>query len=197
MKRDSGGAPPEAAGYVNDARYARLGALLDEARAHVTGSAADVVDSTVRGLLIREARLLDDGRYDEWLSQFAAECLYWVPSRYEPGDPRYEPGIYLDDRRRLADRVAMIRTGHFHAQIPRSRVRRMLSDMESWTASEGRTLARANIVIWEHRKAETRAYPGWQAYEIVRETTGTLVLATKIVCLLDCDAPQGNYSFIY
>ena len=56
--------------------------------------------------------------------------------------------------------------------------------------------ARANVEIWEYRKGETRAYPGWQAYEMRRDPSGALLIATKIVCLLDCDAPHGNYAFI-
>lgn len=185
--------PVEPTLYVNDARYELLWSLLQEARTCIEAAA---VDDEVQHVLFREARLLDDRRYDEWLAQFAAECLYWVPSRNEPGDPRTESGIYLDDRRRLTDRVAMIRTGHLHAQIPPSITRRMLSNIEQWKAADGNLRARANVVIWERRKGETRAYPGWQAYEIVRDASGALVIATKIVCLLDCEAPQGNYAFI-
>ena len=29
--------------------------------------------------LFQEARLLDDGRFDDWLGLFAPECLYWLP----------------------------------------------------------------------------------------------------------------------
>ena len=180
--------------YVDDARYARLWALLNEARTR--SAAEDPGSDAVQRALFHEARLLDDRRYEEWLSLFAPECLYWVPSRSEPGDPRTETGIYLDDRRRLLDRVAMIRTGHLHAQIPPSRTRRMLTNIEQWAAPDGGVRARANVVIWEYRKGEMRPWPGWQVYEFLREPGGELALATKIVCLLDCDAPQGNYSFI-
>lgn len=181
--------------YVNDAGYRRLWAVLQEARAR-SPTASAAADDEVAQTLFREARLLDDRHYDQWLAAFAPECLYWVPSRSEPGDPRTETGIYLDDRRRLTDRVEMIRTGHLHAQIPASRTRRMLSNIEQWTPADGALRASANVVIWEYRKGQTRAYPGSQVYELVRDPTGVLVLATKIVCLLDCDAPQGNYSFI-
>jgi len=181
--------------YVDDARYRRLWSLLKESRAHSGG--ADVVSNDeLARVLYHEARLLDDKYYDKWLGLFTAECLYWVPNRSDPGDPRLETGIYLDDRRRLLDRVAALRTGHLHAQNPPSRTRRMLTNIEQWTLSDGSFRARANVVIWETRKGRTRAHPGWQAYEVVRDDSGALRLATKIVCLLDCDAPQGNYSFI-
>lgn len=182
--------------YVNDARYARLSALMDDARRGSDVGVGIAAPHDVALHLVREARMLDDRRFDEWLSLFAPECIYWVPSRFDPGDPRVETSIYLDDRRRMRDRVAAIRTGYLHAQIPPSRTRRMLSNIEQWTSKDGTLRARANVVIWEHRKGETRAHPGWQAYEIVHDDRGALSIATKIVCLLDCDGPQGNYSFI-
>jgi 3-phenylpropionate/cinnamic acid dioxygenase small subunit len=198
---NDGAAPTDAAlrqepvHYITDARYERLLAMLDDARTrNVPGEAAACDD--VPRLLFHEARMLDERRYDEWLHLFAPECVYWVPSRSPPADPRTETAIYLDDRRRLHDRVAAIRTGFFHAQNPPSRTRRMLSNVEQWSAADGGVRARANLVIWEHRKGETRAHPGWQAYEIVRDAQAALVVATKVVCLLDCDAPQGNYAFI-
>lgn len=181
--------------YVDDARYERLWSMFRETRER-SAAGEPVVGDEIQRTLFREARLLDDRRYDEWLGAFSRECLYWVPSRFDPGDPRTETGIYLDDRRRLTDRVAMIRTGYLHAQIPHSRTRRMLTNIEQWSGPGGSIRARANVEIWEYRKGETRAYPGWQAYEMRRDPSGALLIATKIVCLLDCDAPHGNYAFI-
>ena len=188
--------PAEPVLYVDDARYARLWALWKEARSQDLMAGEDSQGEVTR-LLYREARLLDDGRYDPWLAMFAPECIYWIPSRAEPADPRTESGIYLDDRRRMTDRVAMIRTGHLHAQIPASRTRRMLSNIECWHAGAGgRVVARANLTLWEYRKGATKAWPGFQVYEIIRDLAGAPLIATKIICLLERDAPQGNYAFM-
>lgn len=186
----------EPALYVDDARYARLWALWNAARG--AGAAAGAVDAQgeVSRLLYREARLLDDGLHDQWLGMFAPDCLYWVPNRAEPADPRIESGVYLDDRRRMADRVAMLRTGHLHAQIPASRTRRMLSNIECWSGDAGAIVARANLTLWEHRKAVTKAWPAFQIYEIVGDPAGGALISTKIICLLERDAPLGNYAFI-
>jgi len=146
-------------------------------------------------LLFEEARLLDERLYHQWLATFVPQCMYWVPRSFEPADPRTETAIYLDDRRRLGDRVAMIRSGYLHAQTPPSRTRRMLCNIEQWAAPGGGIRARANIVIWEYRKRQMRAYAGSQIYALSRGPQGHLAVQTKIVHLLDCDAPQGNYTF--
>lgn len=191
-------APPavESGAYVTDARYARLVQLWQQATGpQVAGTVA--ADIEVAQLLYREARLLDERLFDEWLAQYTAQCMLWVPAQPEPVDPRLATGIYLDDRRRMGDRVAMVRTGHLHAQTPPSRTRRMLTNAEQWVdAQTNCVVARANLVIWEHRKGQTRAWPGYEVVETTRSTTGSLLIANKIICLLERDAPQGNYAFI-
>ena len=38
--------------------------------------------------LVHEARLLDEGRFDEWLALFTADAWYWVPSEPNQANPR-------------------------------------------------------------------------------------------------------------
>lgn len=186
----------DAGRYVNDARYARLVALWQQARGEELAG-TQPAQGAILQLLYREARLLDEQRYDDWLGQYTADCIVWVPAQAQPTDPRKATGIYLDDRRRMGDRIGMVRTGHLHAQTPPSRTRRMLSNAEQWVdPATGCTLARANLVIWEHRKGQTRAWPAWQVYELAQDATGRWLIASRILCLLDRDAPQGNYAFI-
>ena len=186
----------ESGAYINDARYARLVALWQQAIGdHVEGTRP--ADGGLAQLLYCEARALDERRYDEWLAQYTAQCVIWVPAQAEPVDPRRATGIYLDDRRRMEDRVAMVRTGHLHAQTPPSRTRRMVTNIEQWVDPQaGCVVLRANLVIWEHRKGLTRAWPGYQVVEISQPANGSPLIANKIICLLERDAPQGNYTFI-
>src|ERR1700744_857208 len=58
-----------------------------------------------RLLLEKEARLLDQLLFEDWLKLFVPECAYWVPSTRNQGDPRSEIAMMFDDRRRLEDRV--------------------------------------------------------------------------------------------
>jgi benzoate/toluate 1,2-dioxygenase beta subunit len=180
--------------YVNDALYERLARFIEEIDSNVE-AADSLPDDEVMKLLLLEARLMDEKRYENWMELFSRELVYWVPMIFGPQDPKLETSIYLDDRRRLGDRVAIILTGALHAQIPPSRTRRMLTNFEQRSLPEDRFHVRANLVIWEFRKGEIRHYPGTQEYEILRES-GKLRIATKVVRLLNSDAPQGNYSFI-
>src|ERR1700741_5603818 len=109
------------ADYVTDALYRELIANFsdwqDDARTVTDPAARD----TFRMLLQREARLLDQLRYDDWLALYTAQCIYWVPSTPNAGDPRREIAIMFDDRRRLEDRVYSLRPGFARSQAPAPR----------------------------------------------------------------------------
>ena len=41
----------------------------------------------VESFLYREARLMDESRYKEWLDLFTEDALYWIPSNEDDADP--------------------------------------------------------------------------------------------------------------
>ncbi len=55
--------------------------------------------------LQHEARLLDEGKFDEWLALFTADGSYWVPSEPDQDNPHDTVSLIYDDRRLLETRV--------------------------------------------------------------------------------------------
>ena len=51
----------------------------------------------VEAFLFNEAKLLDDGRFEEWRALFAEDAYYWVPLRPEQTEPTTESSIICDD----------------------------------------------------------------------------------------------------
>jgi benzoate/toluate 1,2-dioxygenase beta subunit len=201
--------PSRTSHYVNDANYRELIAAFsdwqDDARA-VTDFA---VRDEFRRLLEREARLLDQLRYDEWLNMYAAECIYWVPSTPQAGDPRREISVMFDDRRRLQDRIYRLRTGFAWSQAPASRTVRLITNVEVFAAARaGVRMLRCNFLISEFWGDETRVLTGWAGYRMVRETAAppspvneqasasNWKIQAKQVNLIDCDQCIRNPSII-
>ena len=89
-----------------------------------------------RMLVEKEARLLDQLAFDEWLAMYAPECIYWVPGTPAAGDPRREISISFDDRRRMEDRIYRLRTGYAWSQAPKSRTVRMISNVETFATDQ-------------------------------------------------------------
>src|SRR5215472_14663450 len=79
--------------------------------------------------LLHEARLLDDGKFDDWLTLFTADAWYWVPS--EPGQTdRFETvSLISDDRRLLETRIRRLASPRMYSQEPRSRTSRIVSNV--------------------------------------------------------------------
>jgi len=50
---------------------------------------------------MHEARLLDDGRFDEWLALFTEDAWYWIPTEPEQQSPFDTVSLVYDDRRLL------------------------------------------------------------------------------------------------
>jgi 3-phenylpropionate/cinnamic acid dioxygenase small subunit len=188
--------PSRSSYYISDALYRELienfSGWQDDAR--VINDA--VIRDEFRRLLEREARLLDQLRYEDWLTMYARECVYWVPSTPAAGDPRREISIMFDDRRRLEDRVYRLRTGFAWSQAPASRTVRLITNVEVFaTAQEDARMVRSNFLISEFWGDETRVLTGWAGYRLLRDVTGWKIQA-KQVNLIDCDQCIRNPSII-
>jgi len=188
--------PSRSSYYISDALYGELIADFtdwqDDTRAVTDAAARD----EFRRLVEREARLLDQLRYDDWLAMYAPECVYWAPSTPNAGDPRREIAVMFDDRRRLEDRIYRIRTGFAWSQAPQSRTVRLVTNVEVFaTASDDARMLRSNFLISEFWDKETRMLTGWAGHRVVRGGGGWKI-AAKQVNLLECDQPIRNLSII-
>jgi 3-phenylpropionate/cinnamic acid dioxygenase small subunit len=141
-----------------------------------------------RALLEREARLLDEGRFEEWLALYSNECVVWVPAAERPGDPRREVTIFFDDRQRLEDRIFRLRTGKAWSQVPPSRTVRMVSNVEVFRAGE-KLMVRSNLLLAEFRAGESRQLAAWCAHRLAHGK-----IEAKQINLLERDQGLRNPS---
>src|SRR5882757_11262885 len=149
-----------------------------------------------RILVEKEARLLDQLRFDEWLAMYSPECIYWVPGTPAAGDPRREIAIPFDDRRRMEDRIYRLRTGYAWSQAPKSRTVRMVSNVEVFKAKDSDArMVRSNYLISEFRVDGTRYLSGWCGHRFVPRA-GRWEIEVRQVNLIDCDQNLRNPSIV-
>jgi len=78
--------------HIDEDYYAelvRIRALFDEDWPQPDPTALHAATT----FLTREARLIDEGRFNHWLELFSHDCLYWVPVASGQADPRHAPAL--------------------------------------------------------------------------------------------------------
>jgi 3-phenylpropionate/cinnamic acid dioxygenase small subunit len=139
--------------------------------------------------LLHEARLLDEGRFDEWLALFTADAWYWVPSQPNQDNPRDTISLMYDDRRLLETRVRRLASARIYSQEPRSRTSRMIGNVTIEEAGPDGTACtvRSKCQILEYRREEQRLFGGTCFHRLLQAETG-IQIAWKRVDLVNCDA---------
>src|SRR5262245_40524803 len=99
------------------------------ASAHSGARSGTPDTSECEQFLVHEARLLDEGRFDEWLALFTADAWYWVPSEPNQASPRDTVSLIYDDRRLLETRVRRLASPRIYSQEPRSRTSRIIANV--------------------------------------------------------------------
>ena len=148
----------------------------------------------VRQFLYYEAQLMDEHRYDEWLALWAEGALYWVPSNRDEIDPKREVSLVYDDAVRLKLRIARLNSGFAHAQEPKSRMRRLISNVVIEEV-EGEVVASSNFLLAELRRGKQDLFAGRTTHRL-RQQDGSFKMKLKKVLLVNNDEPIDNLTFL-
>jgi len=141
-------------------------------------------------LVVREARLVDDGAYDEWLAMFATDGRYWIPLRPDDQDPELQPAILYEDRLLLSVRVERLTTGKAHSLRPQVRCLHVLQqpEIETCDVAGGTARLRTRYVYLETQGDQQVVLGAVAVHDLVQES-GTWKIRQKTVHLLNPDAP--------
>lgn len=156
---------------------------------------ADVDLRAVEQFLFREARLADEHEYELWESLWTDDAVYWVPAGPDDSDPETQMSVIFDNRNRIATRLRQLATGRRHAQVPRSKTRRVLGNVELLEPDGADLVVGANFVLVESRERATVTWAGRCTYKL-RLVDGELRLAYKKVALVDSAFVLPTLSFL-
>jgi benzoate/toluate 1,2-dioxygenase beta subunit len=144
--------------------------------------------AAVAAFIHREARLLDERRFDEWRALFAADGVYWVPARAEQTDPLHEVSLFYDDPVMMAARIRRLCHPRMFAELPPSRAVRSVSNIEVLPAAgEGAIEARSVLLMTEFRAGAQTAYHGRVTWRLIPTTGGDFRIRLKRVDLVNAE----------
>ncbi|MGD0107776.1 MAG: benzoate 1,2-dioxygenase small subunit [Rhodopila sp.] len=141
----------------------------------------------VRQFLFLEARLLDDKDWDGWLSCYAPDVEFWMPSWDDDetlvSDPQTEISlIYYGHRGGLEDRVFRIKTDRSSAtSLPEPRTSHNISNVEVLEQDGGVCRLRFNWVTFSFRYKTVDTYFGTSFYTLDTSGAQPLIKNKKVV----------------
>ncbi len=158
----------------------------------------------VEQFLYREARLLDERRFNEWLDLFTDDVRYWMGARANryPRNSKaisiLSPNRYVEDDKTRADelsildetketlsaRVARLETGMAWAEDPPSRTRHVITNIEVAPGETGADLkVYSNFIVYRSRaESEEDFYVGGRQ-DVLRRIDGAWKIARRKLTL--------------
>src|SRR5207245_3660312 len=122
--------------------------------------------------LQHEARLLDEGKFDEWLALFTADGWYWVPSQPDQDNSHDTVSLIYDDRRLLETRVRRLASPRIYSQEPRSRTSRIVSNVSIEDSGNNACTVRSKFLMIEYRRDTQRLFAGTAFHRLVQADGG-------------------------
>ena len=149
----------------------------------------------IEEFLFHEARLLDERRFEDWLSLFADDGMYWVPAEPNQESPLDRLSLFYEDKSLLDVRIRQIRHPRFYAQAPETRTRHVIGNVELVCGADSgdETPVRSSFVMLECRD-EDRRFFGGEVRHRLRRTDEGLRIAFKRVDIVDCEATHAFMS---
>ena len=139
-------------------------------------------------LVHREARLLDEQRWDDWLALYTEDCEYWMPAWKADGtlttDPRTELShVYYSSRAGLEDRIVRIRSGKSAASTPMPRTAHILGSVLPLESIADRLRLDSTWVshVFFPRSNESHAFFGRTEHELVLRDGDWRIAKKKIL----------------
>jgi 3-phenylpropionate/cinnamic acid dioxygenase small subunit len=158
----------------------------------------------VEHFLYREARLLDERRFHEWLQLLTDDIHYWMgsrtnrypksskaiaildPARYDEDDRTKEDELAIldEDKSTLKARVARLDTGMAWAEDPPSRTRHLITNIEVEFGEVGAELkVHSNFIVYRSRaETEQDFYVGARS-DVLRRVEGAWKIASRKIII--------------
>jgi 3-phenylpropionate/cinnamic acid dioxygenase small subunit len=148
-----------------------------------------ITQAAARDLLFEEAACLDEHRWADWLALYAEDTVFWMPAwaneNETTSDPELELNLlYLKGRAALEDRVFRIESGDSFATVPMARTVHLVSNVRVIEVTDSQATIAANWIVHAYGLHGAITRGGRYRY-VLRETAGTLLIASKKIVMID------------
>lgn len=168
-----------------------------EAAAHLLameGAGAPVGDAThfqIERFYRREARLLDDERYEQWYDLLADDLFYWMPLRENrfrrDGRSAIDPGnmaFFDDSKADIAMRLGRLASKLVWTEDPPTRHVYVVANVEAFaTDTAGEYETHSSFVQYRNRAEHDEALITGRRRDLLRSVDGSLQIVRRLILL--------------
>ena len=159
---------------------------------------AKTTRAEVEDFLFHEAALLDAWKLGEWEALLAEDATYYVPPNDVPeGDHSDTLYIISDDRERIRQRVIRVLDPNCHAEFPRSRTCRLITNVRILSEAGDLVTASANFVCYRYRRYQREfVYVGTYRHQLRKTAAGLRIKERRVLLHAHELGSLGSVSFI-
>lgn len=146
--------------------------------------------TTLVDFVYREARLLDEKRFDEWHELFTDDARYWMPLTRGQPDGETHTSLYYEDKLLLKVRIERLKHPSAFSQQQPSYCQHVLQQPSlesSDSAAAGVFVTRTPFIYVETQLDSQLMLAGTVYHHLIRKD-GALRIRLKKIELLNCDA---------
>ena len=150
----------------------------------------------VQQFLYHEARLIDEHRYDDWLSLWEEDAHYWIPCNEDDVDRTRHISLVNENLAGLQDRIFRLKGTANYAQQPASRTAHVLGNIELESgAGTDDIIVHSTLHVAASRKGRTDMVSGRIRHQL-KIRGDSFGIRSKKVILVNNDDVFGNLTFL-
>jgi benzoate/toluate 1,2-dioxygenase beta subunit len=155
---------------------------------------AQEIQTAVEQFLYRQAEILDDKHWDEWLDLFTTDGRYWMPASEEQTKGDGMANIFYEDLDLMRVRIKRVSHPRAWSQKPPHKHCHMVSNVviEKHDPASGDIVARSRFHLAEFRRDVTRHFVGKYRHELKKTPDGYKIRLQRV----DLVNAEGPYEYV-
>jgi len=139
-------------------------------------------------LLYQEAELLDSRSFEQWLSLYTEDAVYWIPNLREDSNPAEDGIIIHEKKHELKARVARLQHPAAFTQEPPPRTRHLITNVRITETGDNEALVKSNFVVYAARGSRQTQLAG-SCEHVLSQLDGQWRIRRKKMFLINNDQP--------
>ncbi len=173
-----------------------MGAAAEKLAAGDSSSSAPVSVETqlaVERFLYRQAEVLDEKRWEEWLALFTEDGHYWMPVSDDQEDGEGVPNIFWENTNMMKMRIRRNNHPQAHSQAPQNRLCHVVSNVivESEDPN-GDVVVRSRFHCAEYLRYDVRSFTGKYRHCLKKTADGYRIALQRV----DLVNREGPYEYV-